>query len=81
MKEYEIVREVIREAAKPYIESEEEIEEIIDKVMDAISENYRSITEIHYIVNEVRAGRRVQIAYFDPDEDDFMNEMVVQACW
>lgn len=81
MGEHEIVREVIWDALKPYVENTEEIEQVADKIMDVISENYRSITEIHYIVNEVRAGGRVQIAYFDPEEDDFTNEMVVRACW
>lgn len=54
---------------------------IADTVMDAIDENYRSITEIHSIVEMVRAGYRVQIDYFDPDEDDFMDEFVARACW
>lgn len=81
MKEYEIVQKTIREAVKPYVKSKEAIEGVVDKVMDAISENYRSITEIHSIVDAVRAGYRVQIAYANPDEDDFMDEMVVRQCW
>lgn len=52
-----------------------------DAVMDAIADNYRSITEVHSIVEAVRAGLRVQIAYEDPDEDDFMDPYIVRACW
>ena len=56
-------------------------EKIADAVMDAIADNYRSITEVHSIVEAVRAGHRVQIAYADPDEDDFMDPYVMRACW
>ena len=49
--------------------------------MDAIADNYRSITEVHSIVAAVRAGLNVQIAYADPDEDEFMDPYVVRPCW
>ena len=57
------------------------MEAVTEAVMDAIAENYRSITEIHSIVAAVRAGERVQIAYADPDDLDFMNPYVVRAHW
>ena len=50
-------------------------------VMDAIADNYRSITEVHSIVAAVRAGLKVQIAYADPDDDEFMDPYVVRSCW
>lgn len=56
-------------------------EKIADEVMEAIADNYRSITEVHSIVAAVRAGHNVQIAYADPDEDDFVDPYVVRACW
>ena len=56
-------------------------ERIADAVMDAIADNYRSITEVHSIVAAVRAGLNVQIAYADPDEDEFMDPYVVRPCW
>ena len=53
----------------------------IQAVMDAIADNYRSITEVHSIVAAVRAGLKVQIAYADPDDDEFMDPYVVRSCW
>ena len=54
---------------------------VADAVMEAIADNYRSITEVHSIVECVRAGIRVQIAYADPDELDFMDPYTVRPCW
>lgn len=52
---------------------------IADIVMDAIAENYRSISEVQAIVNAVRVGLKVQIAYAEPEEEE--NPYVVRACW
>lgn len=49
--------------------------------MDCLSDNFRSLTEIHQIVAGIRAGKNVQIAYADPDEDDAFDECIVRACW
>ena len=86
MEEYRAMRETILKAVQEKMQgTPEEIEEVAktvtDAVMDAIAENYRSLTEIHSIVAAVRAGERVQIAYADPDDLDFMNPYVVRACW
>lgn len=86
MEEYRAMRETILKAVQEKMQgTQEEIEEVAktvtDAVMDAIAENYRSLTEIHSIVAAVRAGERVQIAYADPDDLDFMNPYVVKACW
>ncbi|GFH95991.1 hypothetical protein IMSAGC003_02543 [Lachnospiraceae bacterium] len=59
----------------------EAAEKVADAVMEAIADNYRSITEVHSIVECVRAGVRVQIAYADPDELDFMDPYTVRPCW
>ncbi len=86
MEEYRAMREAILRAVQENVKgTEEEVEKAVgavtDAVMDAIAENYRSITEIHSIVAAVRAGERVQIAYADPDEMDFMDPYIVRACW
>ncbi len=86
MEEYRAVREAILRAVQENMEGTgEEVEKVVEAVteavMDAIAENYRSITEIHSIVAAVRAGKKVQIAYADPDEMDFMDPYVVRACW
>lgn len=86
MEEYRAIREAILRAVQENVKgTEEEVEKAVgavtDAVMDAIAENYRSITEIHAIVAAVRAGEKVQIAYADPDETDFMDPYVVRACW
>ncbi len=86
MEEYRAMREAILRAVQENVkgtkeEVEKAIEAVTDAVMDAITENYRSITEIHSIVAAVRAGERVQIAYENPDDLDFMDPYVVGACW
>lgn len=86
MEEYRAMREAILRAVQENVkgtkeEVEKAVEAVTEAVMDAIAENYRSITEIHSIVEAVRAGERVQIAYADPDDLDFMNPYVVRACW
>lgn len=79
----EELRELILAAvAKNMDKDPKEAAEIIaDEVMDAVSENFRSLTQIHSIVVAVRAGMNVQIAYADPDRDDFMDPYTVRACW
>lgn len=86
MEEYREVRQrtiqAVMETVKgPEAAVMEMAERIADAVMDAIADNYRSITEVHSIVAAVRAGLNVQIAYADPDEDEFMDPYVVRPCW
>lgn len=86
MEEYREVRQrtiqAVMETVKgPEVAVMEMAEQIADAVMGAIADNYRSITEVHSIVAAVRAGLNVQIAYADPDEDEFMDPYVVRPCW
>lgn len=86
MEEYREVRRRTMEAVLANMEGEREkvmeaAEKVADAVMEAIADNYRSITEVHSIVECVRAGMRVQIAYADPDELDFMDPYTVRPCW
>ena len=86
MEEYREVRKRTIQAVMETVKGPEaavmrKAEKIADAVMDAIADNYRSITEVHSIVAAVRAGHDVQIAYADPDEDDFMDPYVVRVCW
>lgn len=86
MEEYREVRRRTMEAILANMEGEREkvmeaAEKVADAVMEAIADNYRSITEVHSIVECVRAGMRVQIAYADPDELDFMDPYTVRPCW
>lgn len=52
---------------------------VTSRVMDAIYENFRSITEIHEIVDAVRLGMRVQVDYYNEDLDD--DECSVRQAW
>lgn len=86
MEEYREVRRRTIEAVLANMEGEREkvmeaAEKVADAVMEAIADNYRSITEVHSIVECVRAGIRVQIAYADPDELDSMDPYTVRPCW
>ena len=86
MEEYREVRRRTMEAVLANMEGEREkvteaAEKVADAVMEAIADNYRSITEVHSIVECVRAGIRVQIAYADPDELDFMDPYTARPCW
>ncbi len=86
MEEYKTMRETIRKAMQENMnETKEEIDKVVeavaDAVMEAIADNYRSITEVQSIVECARAGIRVQIAYADPEELDFMDPYTVRACW
>ena len=86
MEEYREVRRRTMEAVLANVEGEREkvmeaAEKVADAVMEAIADNYRSITEVHSIVECVRAGIRVQIAYADPEDMDFMDPYTVRPCW
>ena len=86
MEEYREVRRRTIEAVLANMEGEREkvmeaAEKVADAVMEAIADNYRSITEVHSIVECVRAGIRVQIAYADPEDMDFMDPYTVRPCW
>ena len=86
MEEYREVRRRTMEAVLANVEGEQEkvmeaAVKVADAVMEAIADNYRSITEVHSIVECVRAGVRVQIAHADPDELDFMDPYTVRPCW
>ena len=86
MEEYREVRRRTMEAVLANMEGEREkvmeaAEKVADAVMEALADNYRSITEVHSIVECVRAGVRVQIAYADPDELDSMDPYTVRPCW
>ena len=86
MEEYREVRRRTMEAVLANMEGEREkvmeaAEKVADAVMEAITDNYRSITEVHSIVECVRVGVRVQIVYADPDELDFMDPYTVRPCW
>lgn len=85
MDEYKTVKDAIVAAVVENLPgTEPEIEktavQIADTVMEVITENYRSLTQVQSIVDAVRAGHRVQIAYYNPDEDE-LDGMVVRACW
>ncbi len=86
MEEYREVRRRTMEAVLANVEGEQEkvmeaAVKVADAVMEAIADNYRSITEVHSIVECVRAGIRVQIAYADPEDMDFMDPYTVRPCW
>lgn len=86
MEEYKEVRRRTIEAVLANVEGEQEkvmeaAVKVADAVMEAIADNYRSITEVHSIVECVRAGIRVQIAYADPEDMDFMDPYTVRPCW
>ena len=86
MEEYREVRRRTMEAVLANVEGEQEkvmeaAVKVADAVMEAIADNYRSITEVHSIVECVRAGIRVQIAYADPEDMDFMDPYTVRPWW
>ncbi len=70
MEEYREVRNRTMQAVADTVEGPKETvekmaEKIADAVMDAIAENYRSITEVHSIV----------------DADEYADPCIVRACW
>lgn len=65
MEEYREVRNRTMQAVADTVEGPKETvekmaEKIADAVMDAIAENYRSITEVHSIVEAVRAAQAIR---------------------
>ena len=67
MEEYREVRNRTMQAVAETVEGpkgtvEKMAEKIADAVMDAIAENYRSITEVHSIVEAVRAAEFFHVA-------------------
>lgn len=59
--------------------------EAADEIMEAVYEDFRSLTEVENIVETVQAGGRVQIPYWDPEEDavpdGLPDQLVVRPCW
>lgn len=91
MKEHKELRSKIIEAVMqgaagaPEEKAKEAAGQIADEIMDAIAENFRSITEVEQIVEAVQAGHRVEVAYWDPEEDagpdGLPDPMIVRPCW
>lgn len=79
MGEHQELREYIYELVQEATKDKEKAQEISDLVMDKISQDFRSITEIHGIVETIRAGMTVQIDYYDEELDD--NEYIYRSCW
>ena len=82
-KEHEELKEVIKEAVlegiKLYDKPNDMADFVANYVMDKIYDDFRSITEIHAIVDAVRCGMRVQVDYYNEELDD--NECVVRQGW
>lgn len=71
---HEVMKNVIDVAVKEGLQQKKNPDELADfiktQVMEEIYEDFRSITEIHAIVDAVRCGMRVQVGYYDEDLDD-----------
>lgn len=81
--EHEIMKNVIDIAVKEGLQQKKNPDELADfiktQVMEEIYEDFRSITEIHAIVDAVRCGMRVQVGYYNEDLDD--DEYSVRQAW
>lgn len=81
--EHEVIKNVIDVAVKEGLQQKKNPDELADfiktQVMEEIYEEFRSITEIHAIVDAVRCGMRVQVGYYDEDLDD--DECSVRQAW
>lgn len=81
--EHEVMKNVIDIAVKEGLQQKKNPDELADfiktQVMEEIYEDFRSITEIHAIVDAVRCGMRVQVDYYN--EEDEENECVVRQEW
>ena len=81
--EHEVMKNVIDIAVKEGLRQKKNPDELADfiktRVMEEIYEDFRSITEIHAIVDAVRCGMRVQVDYYN--EEDEENECVVRQAW
>ena len=77
----------LRERILAAIREGDGAEEIADEIMEAVAEDFRSISEINSIMEVVKArcGYGVQIAYYDPDEEDtpdgLPDPMTMKARW
>ena len=80
---HEVMKNVIDVAVKEGLQQKKNPDELADfiktQVMEEIYEDFRSITEIHAIVDAVRCGMRVQVGYYDEDLDD--DECSVRQAW
>lgn len=80
---HEVMKNVIDVAVKEGLQQKKNPDELADfiktQVMEEIYEEFRSITEIHAIVDAVRCGMRVQVGYYDEDLDD--DECSVRQAW
>ena len=81
--EHEVMKNVIDIAVKEGLQQKKNPDELADfiktQVMEEIYEDFRSITEIYAIVDAVRCGMRVQVDYYN--EEDEENECVVRQEW
>ena len=81
--EHEMIKNVIDVAVKEGLQQKKNPDELADfiktQVMEEIYEDFRSITEIHAIVDAVRCCMRVQVDYYH--EEDEENECVVRQAW
>lgn len=81
--EHEVMKNVIDIAVKEGLQQKKNPDELADfiktQVMEEIYEDFRSITEIHAIVDAVRCGMRVQVGYYNEDLDD--DEYSVRQAW
>lgn len=58
--------------------------EAAEKIMDEVADGFRSLEEVDSIVETVKAGMDVEVAYWDPDEagpDGLPDPMVRRARW
>ena len=74
-----IIKATVVEATKLYDEPDYMADFVANGVMCAVYDHFRSITEIHAIVDAVRCGMRVQVDYYN--EEDEENECVVRQEW
>lgn len=81
--EHEVMKNVIDIAVKEGLRQKKNPDELADfiktRVMEEIYEDFRSITEIHAIVDAVRCGMRVQVDYYNEELDD--DECSVRQAW
>lgn len=75
----------LRERILAAIREGDGAEEIADEIMEAVAEDFRSLSEINRAMEAVKAGYGVQIAYYDPDEEDtpdgLPDPMTMKARW
>ncbi|MCD8286185.1 MAG: hypothetical protein LUD50_03035 [Clostridia bacterium] len=74
------VKEAIRAALIPLDLPVDDVFSIQDKIMEAVTDNYRSLTEVQSIVDCVRSGQRVHVDYWDPEDEESMDPLA-NPCW